>query len=164
MKKLNKADFYFGAFYSYLITKAFNPVLIDQAKDSRHLSLCTNVCDYNLFAMYASKPASSSTDGEKIRWDIIFTNNLVDMLTQSECATKVNYVVFICGQENLRDSEILVVPYKKVLTCLGKDSVNIKRRISITVSKGENYAYVYGTAVDGNNSFQVKRDIDAYLN
>ena len=163
MKNLNKADFYFGAFYSYLITKAFKPVLIDQADSSRQLSVCTNAKEYNLFAMYISKPTNSSADSLKTRWDFSFTGNLFESLIQSECSEKENYVVFICGQENLKDSEIIVVPYKKVLMCLGKDNVNKNRRVSITVSKHENYAYCYGTAVSSQNKFQIKRNIEEYL-
>ncbi len=48
MKDLNKADFYFGAFYSYLFTKTFNPVLIDKSDSSRHLSVCTNTKERNV--------------------------------------------------------------------------------------------------------------------
>lgn len=163
MKNLNKADFYFGAFYSYLITKAFNPVLIDQADSSRQLSISTNNKDYNLFAMYISKPTNSTSDGTKIRWDFLFTSNLVSLLTRSICNEKENYVVFICGQENFKDSEIIVVPYKEAQMCLGKDNINSNRRISITVSKHENYAYCYGTAVDKKNSLRVKRNIEEYF-
>ncbi len=114
--------------------------------------------------MYISKPVNCSITKTKSRWDFIFTENLVNLLVQSECEDKENYVVFICGQENLKDSEIIVVPYKKVLMCLGNDSVNERRRICLTVSKHENYAYCYGTAISSQNQYKVKRNIEEYLN
>ncbi len=164
MKDLNKADFYYGAFYSYLFNKTFNPVLIDGGENSRHLSVCTNTKEYNLFAMYISKPSNNSINKVKSRWDFTFTENLIDLLIKCECSNKENYVVFICGQENMKDSEIIVVPYVKVLECLGNDKVNENRRISITVSKHETYAYYYGTAVSSENKYRIKRNIEEYLN
>ncbi len=67
MKKLKKADFYFGAFYSYLFTRKFKPALIDDSETYRQLSIYTdtNPNGYNLYTMYRSESDKILDDGKK---------------------------------------------------------------------------------------------------
>lgn len=163
MKELHIADFYYGAFYSYLFTRNINPALIDNSKYARHLSFETDQGSYNVFAMYASKPANEKQDKTKTRWSFTFTPNIYELLKGSMVKEKENYVVLVCGKEQLQDTEVIVVPYNKAIQCLGEDSVNETRCINVVVSKYKNEAEYYGTAVDSKDAFTIKRDISKYL-
>lgn len=157
---LAKADFYFGSLLSRLVGTGFAPAIIDEGEKRRIYSLANDYGDYTVYAKYASKPDSDRKDSN--RWDFKFNS---DELFSIKSAHNLSQYIFafICGVENLRDSEIVLLTYDELKKCIGKNDQTLSHRVSVRSDKGSWSFLVYGTGLDGKNPIKITRNLDKRL-
>lgn len=158
---LAKADFYFGALLSRLVNSGFAPAIIEEGEKRRIYSLANDFGDYTVYAKYASKP-----DGDKAeikRWDFLFSPE--ELLSIQNGHSGVQYVfAFVCGLEELKDSEIAFLTYEDFRKCIGIDYQTPNRRVSVKLEKGSWNFIIYRTGLDGKESpIKVTRNLEKRL-
>lgn len=159
---VRKVDFYCGAFLSYLITNKVEPTLFEAGDKSKILRFTIGKNDYKAFLKYSTKP-NVSTKADKIstRWDTIFTEKDLRFLRTYSEENRQNIVVIVCTDGKMKNTFFAVIDYTDAQLCLGDDSVNKERRISITHLKGSDKINVYGTAISDKNAFQTVFNCDS---
>lgn len=139
---LAKADFYYGAFLSQLVNSGFAPAIIENSDKRRIYKLTTDYGDFKVYTKYLSKPANKS---QNKRWDFPFNIEELNNIRQD---TSINMYAFICGVEDLVNSEIVILNAEQFNECIGVDFITENRRVSVKSEKGTwNYS-VYGTGLE----------------
>ena len=159
--KIRKIDFYVGALLSYLINKQITPAIFDSCENAKEIRFDTNNGKFNLFVKYSGKPSKSNEVNR--RWDIIFTQSELDRLNTYKLDEYNNFVVIVCSNEDLKNTEIVVLEIKNAIKCLGYDNVNSNKRISARIDKGARSIKCYGTALSDQNAISIERNIDKYF-
>lgn len=165
MARVNKVDFYCGAFLSYLITNGVEPTLFDASDKSKIIKFSQKSVDYNVYLKYVSTSKSSTQGGkEYTRWDVMFTKNEMAILNNSfKEDNKTNLVVLVCANENFKDTYFAIIELKDALKCLGQDTINEQHRISVKRLKGSKYVNCYGTALADDKAIRIKNNYDSYF-
>lgn len=167
MGVLNKADFYYGALLSELINSGFAPAIFEKGDIRRIYSLSNDHGDFVIYAKYASN--TSSQNSHTIRWQFSFTDDELDRIRSFYKSPKQHYFAFICGVNELKGSEIAILPLAETMECLGLGHHKPPLRITIKSAKGKRGLGVYGTGradkIDGKpNWIRVPRDIISCFN
>lgn len=161
--KVNKIDFYVGAVLSQIITKIIHPAaLFDYSNHSKSVTFETDKDKYNLFIKYSSKPNKSKNISET-KWTYTFTKTEMDCIPKWYKNGYRNYIVFLCGKENLDKSEIAVVDCALAKKCLGNDTVNDSRNIVVRRKKSSHHFRIHGTALSDKDAIKIGRDIEKYI-
>lgn len=165
MSRVNRIDFFCGAFLSYLITNKVEPTLFEATEKSKIVQFSLRDKDYNVYLKYVSTSKQSTRAGkEYTKWDILFTELEKSILENSfKEQDKENLVVLVCANENLKDTYFAIIPFENAMKCLGSDNVNKQTRISIKRQKGSKYVTCYGTAVSDRKAFKLKYNFDEYF-
>lgn len=165
MYTINKLDYFVGAFVSYVVSKEVAPALFDGTDDSKIVAFATNSDEYTVYLKYSTAVKTTFPKGKITRkWNIFFTNKDMDILVKNRNNANTTYVVLICAEPNLRQTEICVIDIKKALLCLGEDAVNKQKRITVTHSKGSPNLQYYGSMKDKQDSISVIKNFDTYFN
>ncbi|WP_217587479.1 hypothetical protein [Lentibacillus saliphilus] len=158
---LAKADFYFGALLSRLVKSGFAPAIIEEGEKRRIYSLANDFGDYTVYAKYASKPHGDRAETK--RWDFWFSPD--ELLSFQDGKRVEEYIfAFVCGLEELKDSEIAFLTYEDIRKCIGVDYLTPNRRVSVKLEKGSWSFTVYGTGLDGQeNPIKITRNLEKRL-
>lgn len=163
MSRVNKIDFFCGAFLSYIVTNGVKePTLFDASENSKVISFSLREKDYNAYLKYVSTSRTSTQAGKKYtQWDINFTEReRVYINTSFEASNKENIVVLVCSNENLQDTYFAILSLEDAKKCLGNDDVNTQCRISVRRKHGGQYVSCYGTALARDEAVQIKYNFD----
>lgn len=165
MGKINKVDFYCGAFLSYLITNKVEPTLFNTTEKSKVVQFLLRNTDYNVYVKYVSTSKISTKKGKQYtKWDINFQKNERDYLLNDFCiANKKNIVVLVCANQDFKDTYFAVLSYDDAVKCLGKDAINTQYRITVKHQKKSPNSYCYGTAIDEENAIRIMYNVDAFF-
>ena len=166
MAKINKCDFYYGSFLTYLISNgAKEPVMFDDAGgNSKIVRFGIKDKNYNAYLKYVGNSVGTRNKNST-RWDFTFTDKEhQSLINDFEIDGFENIVVLICANAGLKNTNIGILTYNQAMQCLGLDDVNDQRRISIVHKKGSKYIGCYGTKVCSENMIQRKFDFDEYFN
>ena len=159
---VKKSDFYFGAFEFQLTNKLLKPIMIiDRSESSRTIHLETNQGRYNVFIKYSSKPRSATPTTR--RWDFSCAAKELEKIDSIANYEGKNLVALVCSEPPLTNTEIAVLDIDKAKTCLGNDSMNKTRRISVSANKGSHHLCCYGTAVSDRNALKTSRNLDKHF-
>lgn len=71
--------------------------------------------------------------------------------------------MLICGVQSLAKTEIAIISLKEALKCLGTDSINEQKRITVKHNKGERSLIVYGTMLDAVNAIKVPKNFNKFF-
>ena len=167
MGKINKMDYYYGAFIYYLISnKAEQPTLFDSVDNSKIINFTQKNKDYNAYLKYVSTCKESKVAGrEQTSWQITFTaTENTYIRTKFKKDTYKNIVVLVCAKPKLQDTCVAILSLDDALECLGDDNVNNQRTINVKYKKGAWYLECYGTAVPDTQAKKIKHDFDEYFN
>lgn len=155
-----KANYYCGAFSTYLISNNVEPVLFDAGKNSKAIRFSIGSKDYNAFIKYSASPSKTKSG---TRWNISFTEEEQKRLGEFAEAGRENIVVIVCAAPGSDQKTFSVFPQATAMACLGNDSVNKGRRISVYHKKGGHKLQIYGTAVDEKMAYCIPRCCDGYF-
>lgn len=166
MAKINKADFYYGAFLSYLISNGVKePVMFDGVEKNKVITFGLKDKNYNMYLKYATNLRSSKKTGLVFsNWAVGFSEK--EMLYLSEEFEKTGYeniVVMVCTNDKLKDSCCAVLTYNQAMKCLGKDAVNEQRRIVVKHQKHSKNIFCYGTGLSDENAIERLFNFDEYF-
>jgi len=165
MSRINKIDYFCGAFLSYLISNNVEPTLFDAVDKSKVINFTQKNMDYNVYLKYVSTCKESKVAGkEQTKWDVNFSmaeNTYIR--TKFKQDKRENIVVLVCTKPNLQDTCIAVLSLDEALECLGDDNINERRRISVKYKKGAWYLECYGTAILDIQAKKIKHDFDEYF-
>ena len=163
MRKINKVDYFCGAFLSYLISNKVEPTLFEAGEKSKIVEFTIRNHTYKVFLKYSTKK-SEVTKQKKVfeRWNITFVPTELERLKQFNEESKVVYIVCICTDDKLRDPDIAVLSYEDAIKCLGlfQDEKNKQRRITVLHQKSSSKLLCYGTAVSDENAIPVPHDFE----
>ena len=166
MARINKIDFFSGAFLSYLISNGVKePTLFEASEKSKVIKFSLRDKDYNAYIKYVSTSSLTKINGKTYtKWNITFTQKDRDTLfNQLVEPDKCNVVVLVCANENFRDTYFAIIDYNDAVKCIGSDEVNKQHRITIKRQKGSKYVDCYGTAVSADNAIQLKYNFDEFF-
>lgn len=165
MAKVNKVDYYCGAFLSYLIMNKVEPTLFSVTEKSKVVDFLLKNTDYNAFVKYAAAPTPSKLKGKDYtRWDFIFSKSEREYLFNNFCKENHNnIVVLVCANKDSKNTYFAVLSYEQTVNCLGNDEVNKSYRIAVKHQKSSKYSYCYGTAKADNNAEKILFDTDNYF-
>lgn len=158
---INKTDFYCGAFVTYLVSNKFAPTLFDGTDNSKISKFIIGSNDYKVYIKY-STTCNLDKKGNR-RWAVSFTEKELSILTEFSEEHCKTYIIVVCTDNNLSNTEIAVLDYSEAMKCLGNDEVNEFKRISLTHLKGSKYILYYGTAVDSKKGFRILRNFESYF-
>lgn len=139
---LAKADFYYGAFLSQLVNSGFAPAIIENSDKRRIYKLATNYGDFKVYTKYVSKQANK---GQDKLWHFPFNTDELNNILQDE---SINMFAFICGVEDLVNSEIAILNREEFNRCIGIDFKTENRRVSVKSEKGSWSYLLYGTGLE----------------
>ncbi|MFY3792560.1 hypothetical protein ACOQFO_12880 [Ureibacillus sp. MALMAid1270] len=139
---LAKADFYYGAFLSQLVNSGFAPAIIENSDKRRIYKLATNYGDFKVYTKYVSKQANK---GQDKLWHFPFNTDELNNILQDE---SINMFAFICGVEDLVNSEIAILNREQFNRCIGIDFKTENRRVSVKSEKGSWNYLLYGTGLE----------------
>lgn len=137
MSKVNKIDFYCGAFLSYLITNGVEPTLFDASDKSKIVTYTLRNNEYNTYLKYSSQNEQTIiADKTYLKWNFVFTNTEKDIVFHSfKKYGKENIMVLVCTTKDLKETFFGVLSYDEAVKCLGNDSVNKQCRITVKRQK-----------------------------
>ncbi|MED1863955.1 hypothetical protein P4V41_10885 [Fictibacillus nanhaiensis] len=168
MGTLSKADFYYGALLSELISSGFCPAIFEQGETRRIYSFENDHGDYQIFAKYSSKPSPSQRKDIQV-WHFSFSTDELQKIRTYEDGKKKHYFALICGRSELKGSELALLSLEDVKDCLGMDYPSCAYRITIKFERGKKGLGAYGTGradkdIDGrNNMRKVSRDLTSFF-
>jgi hypothetical protein len=162
--KINKVDFYCGAFLSYLITNKVEPTLFEAGEKSKILRFSIKETDYKAFLKYSTVPKTSTT-GKKAstKWDANFTEKEIELLSVFPERGRENVVVLVCTDADMKDTFFTILTYEEAKICLGTDDVNKQKRISVSHLKSSPYITCYGTALSDIKALQKRYNADMFF-
>lgn len=166
MARINKADFYYGSFLSYLISNGVKePVMFDGAEKSKIINFGLKDKNYNVYLKYVTNLRKSRKGGyEFSNWDIVFSEKeTITLFSDFEKEEYENIVVLICTNENLKDTCFAVLTYNQAISCLGNDAVNDQRRISVKHKKSSKNIACYGTGLSDEKPILRLLNFDEYF-
>lgn len=163
---INKKDFYFGSFLSYLISnKVKEPIIFETVGNSRVIQFGIKDKKYNAYLKYVGTAKPSTVNGEKYtQWVSSFTDKeIVKLFSDFEEEGFESIVVIVCTNEKLSDTYFAILSWEQAKRCLGEDSVNKQRRITIRRKKGSNHLTLYGTGLSLEKAIECSRNVDKYF-
>ena len=165
MAKVNKVDFYCGAFLSYLISNKVEPTLFNANEKSKVVQFLLKNTDYNVYVKYVSAGKLLNIKGKQhTRWEVIFQKNERDYLVNDFCKSNFkNIVVLVCANKDFKDTYFAILTYDQAIQCLGNDAINNQFRISVKHQKKSPNAYCYGTALSDNNAIAIPYNVDTFF-
>lgn len=165
MSKINKIDFFCGAFLSYLISNGVEPTLFDAGDKSKVVCFTQKNKDYNAYLKYVSTCSERKVAGKNhTLWNVNFSDAENEYIqTKFKKDGRENIVVLVCTKQNLRETCVAILSLNDALECLGNDTKNEQRRISIKYKKGGWYLECYGTALPDTNAKKIKHNFDEYF-
>lgn len=166
MRKINRIDYFCGAFLAYLISNKVEPMLFEAGENSKIAEFTIKDTTYKTFIKYSTKKREINKQGKHFEvWDIIFSANEIQQLEAFADEEKRGTVVCICTDEKLRDTKVAVIDSDKAIQCLGigKDDKNAQRRISIKHQKSSSKFLCHGTAVSDLNAIEVPYNFEKYF-
>ena len=165
MARVNKVDFYCGAFLAYLITNGVEPTLFDAAENSKIIGFSQGTTDFNAYLKYVTTSKTSILRGKQYtRWDVVFSEAEKNYLYEAFAEEgKENIVVLVCANEDFKDTYFAVLSLEQAKECIGFDDVNKQVRISLRHLKGSKYVECYGTALVDTDAFKIKYNFDDYF-
>ena len=120
--------------------------------------------DYKVFLKYSATPKESiKSKKENTKWDVIFTSKEMDLLKDYPEEGRKNVVVLVCTDPKMKNTSFVALDYNDAKACLGDDSINKQRRISISHIKNSPKISVYGTAISDKKAFQYDFNCDKYF-
>ena len=158
MRKINKADYFYGAFLSYLISNGIEPTLFETGDKIRILEFLIRNTTYKAYLKYSTtKRTTIEQEKETQRWDIVFSSNELKIMQNFGEDNKKAVIIFICTDEELSNTDIAILPYPEACKCmgLGVDRKNNQRRISIQHSKHSRWFQCYGTGLADTSAIEV---------
>ena len=163
MAKINKIDFYAGAFLSYIVSNnAKEPTLFEETeRSSKRIKFALRDKDYNAYLKYVSTSKVSTIRGKTYtKWDIYFTESERDYLKTSFIEPdKENIVVLVCTNPDFKDTYFGILNISDALKCMR----NEKPRITIKRQKGSKYVSCYGSGLSDEKSIQLLNNFDEYF-
>ncbi|MBY0116509.1 hypothetical protein NST33_25005 [Paenibacillus sp. FSL L8-0435] len=156
--KLTQEDFYCGAFLSYLLNNGIVPALFEDraALNRKVYDFTTDKGDFRVYVKSSENPASKSDMKNSSIWNFPFTDAQIDELRTLYVTNKQLYFAFVCGQSELKNSKIAVIPADIALRCIDihRERKYKTQSIKIKYVKGEWDFSVYGTARDDKSNGQ----------
>lgn len=161
-KQIRKSDYYIGAFLYHIVKKVIRPAIIMDCSDSaKIIEFETNEAEYNVFVKYSSKPKNKTPEAK--RWDFVFTEGETSKLRRMFNSRSKNFVALVAAEPNLTDTEIAVLNYDDANLCLGDDSKNKNRRITVVYNKHRRHLLCYGTALSDIKALKTERSLDKHF-
>ncbi len=138
MTKINKIDYFVGVFVSAILNSAKSvPALFDETSESKKVEFQTNLGYFNVYVKYStSRHEGKSFDKRRQKktcyWYINFSEIEYEKLKIFSKDGYQNYYVFICTDEKLKNTSIIVLEYDKAMNCLKNTTSQGVRRIKVT--------------------------------
>lgn len=165
MKQINKIDYMVGAFLSYLTSRNIAPVLIEATDNAKIVKFSTNNNDYKVYFKYSISSKTPTVKGrEYTKWNITYTPDDLKRIKESkQNEHEVFLLMVLCGNEDLTDTELLILDYEGLEKCIGTDTINCNKRLSVNRMKKSPYITCYGTGLSDQNSIKVYRNFEKYI-
>ncbi|MBM7580498.1 hypothetical protein [Jeotgalibacillus terrae] len=154
-----KVDFYFGALLSHLVNRGFSPVMKEGGQDRRIYALENEVDSYFIYAKYSFTPRFKK---ESRIWTFSFYDNEMEKTLRSRHDGQYLFA-FICGEEDLENTEIILLTASEVSECI-KTSEAGRKWLTIEMADRKRTLTVRGSAHIGPAySLKITRSTDQRL-
>lgn len=163
MANVNKADFYYGAMLSVMITRGVQkPALFEESDNKRIYTFYTDKGDYQMYMKYVSAPLKRKRANIQL-WQFSFTPDEIKVIESTQDNGKKTLFGLICAKEKLNDTEIVVLNLEQAKLCLGLDIPRESYRITVKYEKGAHGLRVYGSGLADrinfiDNTIPISRD------
>lgn len=166
MRKINKVDYFCGAFLSYLISNKVEPTLFEAGDKSKIVEFTIRATTYKVFLKYSTKKKTVKKQGKIFdRWEIIFAPNEILQIENFAEPFKKVAVICICTDEKLHDADIAVLDHEDACKCMGinQDDKNEQRRITVQHMKGSSKILCHGTALSDLKAIEISHNFEKYF-
>lgn len=150
-----------------MLSNGVRPALFEENEDRRIYSFTTNKGDYLLYMKYVSAPTKRENKEVQL-WQFNFSEDEVQKIKELEEKERGKELLFafICGKQELKESEIVILNFYEIVDCLGlKNNTKMSEsyRISIRYEKNAKALRVYGNGRDEkvngkDNTLKIERD------
>lgn len=155
------SDYFGGVIISYLLNNKIvksAPVLCDESENSKSLFFITDNGEYNLYIKYSRKFNRNKKNDRKCTFQ--FTDDELAKIKRYKSEKNKLYIVLICTDKNLTQTEVAFIPVNEALNILGSDNINAKKQIYVKHSKGKHDLSIWGTMLDEKKSLKIKKDFN----
>lgn len=166
MRKINKVDYFCGAFLSYLISNGVEPTLFEAGEKSKVVEFMIRDSVYKIFFKYSTKKKTITKQSKAYdTWNVVFAEKELNLLETFGESSKKVAVVCICTDEKLKDADIAVIPYEDACKCLGlmQDAINKQRTIGIRHLKGSSKLLCHGTGLSQDDAVEIPHNFEKYF-
>ncbi|TFE01611.1 hypothetical protein [Jeotgalibacillus salarius] len=154
-----KVDFYFGALLSQLVNRGFSPVIKEGGQDRRIYALKNDVDSYLIYAKYSFTPRPKK---EARIWTFSFYDTEMEKTLNSPNHNRYLFA-FICGEEDLQNTEIMILTESEVSECI-KTSETGRKWLTIEMTDRKRTLTVRGSAhTKPGHSLKITRSTDQRL-
>ena len=162
MGYVRKADFYYGAMLSGLVNNGIAPAIIEPGDSRRIYSLTTNSGNYRIYAKFVSTPTKRQKADTQL-WQFTFSPKEIQYIRDYREDNHKIYFAFICGQQDLQNSEIAFMSLEEVVDCLDIYYERSNYHITIRYVKNSHGLRAHGTGradiLDGqDNTIRIHRN------
>ena len=107
MRKINKVDYFCGAFLSYLIANGVEPTLFEAGEKSKVVEFTIRDVVYKVFFKYSTKKRVIVKQAKSYdTWNVVFAEKELSLLETFGDNCKKVAVICICTDEKLKDADI----------------------------------------------------------
>lgn len=150
---LTKGDFYYGALLTNLIRENFAPAIIESAEERRIYSLSSDQGDYIVYAKYLGSRSGNVWNFKFSSKDLVEVQNY---FRQAQENKQILLLAFICGEKELRNSEIAYVKYQEFQKIISNDYQD--QYFKILAKINSKYFHLYGTFVNPEDGIKILRN------
>lgn len=166
MRRINKVDYFCGAFLSFLISNKIEPTLFEAGDNSKIVEFFIRDKAYKIFFKYSTKLRKTKVSGKEYsNWDIIFSTNEEKIIQSFDDKNKMVAVVCVCTDEDFKNTTIAILSYTDAISCLGiqQDNMNKQRRITIKHQKSSSKIFCHGTALSDKNAISIPNNYETFF-
>ncbi|PPA69322.1 hypothetical protein [Jeotgalibacillus proteolyticus] len=156
---ISKVDFYFGALLSQLVNRGFSPVMKESGHDRRIYALENETGSYLIYAKYSFTPRPKRDS--KI-WTFSFYDSELEKTLRQQNGSRYLFA-FICGEEDLANSEIILLTESEVTECISSP-LSTSKWLTIEMADRKRSLIIRGNAhTKRTQSLRIPRSTDQRL-
>ena len=151
--RVNKSDYYYGAFLSKVLDNDCTPALVIKDSNRGVYKIFTDNGEHIIYMKYVNNKE------DDMLWNFAFTKeNLEEIKGYIKDTTKIMFG-FICSYENLLDTELGLCTSQEFEKCVDLDCNNEDyQRVSILKIPNSPYLRLYGSRLDRKDNIEIERD------
>lgn len=161
MSKLHQYDFYYGAILNTIISQNPDacPTLLEIGEEKSVYKVTTNSSEKDIIVFCKYNTVKDNKSDNYKSWTFAFSDTDKDCIKKYHDKKYPVLIFFLCKEQNLYHSEIVICTYNEFI------GISYKKSITIGKEKNKKYFLLYTDTKERKNAKRIKSNrIEMYLN